>query len=118
MSTRSIIALTTKQNTIDFISCHFDGDIDYVGRILVQNYNTYKKVKNLIDLGDICSLEKSLSKTKFLDNNLYQTKCRSFNNEEQFMNYFRDIQKHDKEFIYLFKNNKWYVYIPYLKKRN
>ena len=44
------------------VYCHYDGYPEYVGKILVNHYNTPEKVTKLISMGDISSLEKSIGK--------------------------------------------------------
>ncbi len=54
MATRSTISIIKKNNTIQSIYCHFDGDT--VGNILNEYYNDYEKVIELINLGSLSYL--------------------------------------------------------------
>ena len=63
MATRSNIEIENKDGTVSAIYCHFDGYIDGVGEILYKNYNTREKLEQLIALGDISSLGKTLEET-------------------------------------------------------
>jgi hypothetical protein len=63
MATRSRIAIENQDGTVTSIYCHFDGYIDGVGKILQENYNTREKMEQLIDLGDISSLGKTIEET-------------------------------------------------------
>ena len=57
MATRSYIGIyNSESNTVDYIYCHFDGFLDYVGRILVNYYTDAARVRQLIALGDISSI--------------------------------------------------------------
>lgn len=56
MATRSTIALEFADGTVEQIYCHWDGYIDYNGRILFEHYQDPFKLRELIDLGDISSL--------------------------------------------------------------
>jgi hypothetical protein len=71
MSTGSLIGYKIPEKVKDemrtahkFISCHFDGYPTYVGRVLLEHYNTPKLVKSLIALGDISSLNENLAPQK------------------------------------------------------
>ena len=56
MATRSRVGLMLEDGTIKHSYCHFDGYPDGVGSILVQNYNTRDKIKELLSFGDMSYL--------------------------------------------------------------
>jgi hypothetical protein len=56
MATRSTIALEYADGTVDQIYCHWDGYLEGVGKILLENYMDPFKVQELMDLGDVSSL--------------------------------------------------------------
>lgn len=60
MGTRSTIALEFADGTVQQIYCHWDGYLDYNGRILQEHYSDPFKLRELIDLGDISSLGASI----------------------------------------------------------
>ena len=60
MSTRSYIAMKTGENTYRAVYCHYDGYLEYNGRMLLEHYNTQERVKKLLDLGCISSLHEKL----------------------------------------------------------
>lgn len=64
MSTRSNIAIKRKNGSIESIYCHFDGYLDYNGYILLNYYKDINKINELIDLGDISSLDKEVNPTE------------------------------------------------------
>lgn len=57
MATRSTITLSTPEG-YDSIYCHWDGAPSHNGVVLFENYDTEEKVKELIALGSISSLNK------------------------------------------------------------
>ena len=63
MATRSNIAIENQDGSVSAIYCHFDGYIDGVGKILQENYNTREEMEQLIALGDISSLGKTIEET-------------------------------------------------------
>ena len=63
MATRSNIAIENQDGSVSAIYCHFDGYIDGAGKILQENYNTKEEMEQLIALGDISSLGKTIEET-------------------------------------------------------
>lgn len=62
MSTRAYIALKYKnEDDVDAIYCHYDGNINGVGNILLKYYSTLDRVEELLENGDVSILEKYLS---------------------------------------------------------
>lgn len=61
MATRSRIGMELENGTVKSIYCHWDGYPSHNGRILLEHYQDAEKVKALIELGDISSLEKEVS---------------------------------------------------------
>ena len=64
MGTSSRIGITTDDNHVLCIYCHWDGYLDGVGYVLKHYYTTKEKVQQLIDLGDISYLKKNVSPDK------------------------------------------------------
>ena len=60
MATRSNIAIVNQDKSISSIYCHWDGYPEYVGKILLNHYNTADIVNNLMKLGDLSSLGEHL----------------------------------------------------------
>lgn len=56
MATRSRIAIEDQTGKVRSIYCHWDGYLSNNGRILLEHYQTQEKVKSLIALGSISSL--------------------------------------------------------------
>lgn len=63
MSTRSNIAILNNDGTVTAIYAHWDGYIDYNGRILSESYQEIEKVKKLISGGDLSSLYREIEPT-------------------------------------------------------
>lgn len=60
MATRSTIALEAANGTVTQIYCHWDGYLDYNGKILFEHYQDPAKVQQLMELGDISVLKESV----------------------------------------------------------
>ena len=59
MSTRAAIIMKAGDSYIG-IYCHNDGYLSHVGEILKKHYTDLAEVKELIELGDISSLQKNV----------------------------------------------------------
>ena len=60
MSTRSFIAKQIGEDQYRTVYCHSDGYLTYNGAMLLDRYNTPKKVDELLALGDLSVLNKNL----------------------------------------------------------
>lgn len=65
MSTNALIGITNDDGTIDMIYNHWDGYPEGVGKILIDCYNTKEKLRELINLGNISSLDEDIDHTTF-----------------------------------------------------
>ena len=110
MSTRSNIAIETKDGKIKVVYCHSDGYIGGVGKTLVNNYKNYDDVEQLINGGGISSLGDNLLETSYY--------CRDWGRENEdkpiiynneFCMFWDMTGATMIEYIYLFKNNDWFV---------
>ena len=123
MSTRSNIAVQLKDSTkVKVVYCHCDGYIQGVGKTLVENYKNYDDAISLLQFGGISSLGNNLKETSFYsrDWGRKDDNCTEYQNEFQFM--YDMTGSTMIEYIYLFKDNKWFVststYIPSKKLKN
>ncbi len=122
MGTRSRIAIKNTDGSIKSIYCHWDGYLCGVGKTLLENYKDENKIKELIALGDISSLSENINPPEGITHT-FNYPCdgvvvayhrdRGWNfhdrtcvDENDLMNYFNDS---DEEFLYLFKDGKWFV---------
>ena len=103
MGTRSNIAYERPNGQVVVTYCHYDGYPEYNGVILNENYNTPKKAEELANQGYFVSLQTtikdSLEGRKHEDPPMIYHSLHSYLNNINF----------DIEWIYLFKNNQWYV---------
>ena len=108
MSTRSEIAIENKDGSISSIYCHSDGYIEHNGYLLNKHYKSHKLALSIIEQNDCSYLGETIEESRFYNSwRNENTKYKKFNNESSFMQDFNnDIFA---EYIYLFKNNKWYV---------
>jgi hypothetical protein len=110
-----------KNNKIRSIYCHYDGYPEGVGKTLLQYYNSWSKIKPLIDLGDISSLGLTIGKKHDFDNEKLRNKMTTFygrdrgekgtkarvdSSSESYVNINKDW---DIEYFYLYENDEWLV---------
>jgi hypothetical protein len=62
MGTRSTIALEFADGTVEQVYCHWDGYLENNGKILQEHYSDPFKLRDLINMGGISSLGKSIGK--------------------------------------------------------
>lgn len=60
MSTTSRIGILNTDGSIESISCHCDGYINHVGKLLFLYYNNESIIRKMLDLGDMHCLKKKL----------------------------------------------------------
>ena len=123
MATRSTIAMKTPEGKIRSIYCHWDGYLDYNGKVLMNYYTDPAKVLKLINLGDISSLKEQIGEKHSFDRHYEQPEL-----EDMFANwtlaYHRDrgeelcIAEYDdvpswiadmEEYAYLWDGKDWIV---------
>ena len=60
MGTRSAIGVVTGDGSIRAVYCHYDGYLDGVGKTLLENYNDFESIMDLVGFGDMSSLGTSI----------------------------------------------------------
>ena len=110
MSTRSNIAIEDpKTKKVKVIYVHSDGYPYGVGKCLVDHYNNYDSAKELFNHGDASYLGDTIGECSFYgrDWNRKEDPAKTYRDEWMYMYNMRgDCHI---EYIYLFKDNRWYV---------
>ena len=120
MGTRSSIAVK-HGDVIKAVYCHWDGYLDYNGRILLGNYGS-AKANNLVALGDLSSLRENIGEkhdfsgnegrdngwTTFYgrDRGEEDVSWRVFHSEKAWVESMSDA---GCEYFYLMDNGVWFV---------
>lgn len=60
MSTNAFIGII-ENNSITYIYNHSDGYLEYLGRMLLEHYNSEEKAKALVELGDVSVVKEKLA---------------------------------------------------------
>ena len=127
MATRSVITKLDNKGA-KAIYCHSDGYLEHVGRVLDGHYRDESKVDELLEHGDVSSLNENIGeKLPFNDYMLFHEKkqCRFYHRdrgedkkeaatlggENELVKFA--TEKCDAEYIYMFAFGSWYVYDVY-----
>jgi hypothetical protein len=116
MGTRSFIVIKMPSG-FKGVYCHWDGYLEHVGRILREHYTAPAKIEDLIEHGDISSLDVEIGSKHDLDNRpdgqtTFYGRDRGENDSgsksrktlRSIMNY---ANRCGCEFFYLFANGEW-----------
>ena len=131
MSTRSSIGIHDETtNTVTAVYCHWDGYPRNNGRILMEYYDTPKKVKELISYGDISSLKPTIGVEHPFENPgrfdtpewyehrvKYQDQCTFYGRDRGEEVIVREYENQEElfdsnvtvEFFYVMSNGVWYM---------
>jgi hypothetical protein len=118
MSTNSFICIKTESNQFKCIYCHYDGEPEFNGKILVQHYNSLEKAESLLALGDASCIDKSIEKP---DGHSFNNRIDGYSvfyhrdrgedkdtTKAQIYDNFNDLGYND--YTYVFENNQWKCY--------
>ena len=113
---------------VESIYCD-SGDINNVGKKLFYDYNTENNVKELIKLGDLKDLRKTLNETmryRYTSQHIDIFKKRDDYCNQELIDHFArgryetgdrsqplvriqlNIDKHKEHYVYMWSNNRWY----------
>ena len=110
MATRSTIALEFADGTVQQVYCHWDGYLDNNGNILRNHYTDAFKLRDLLDQGDLSSLDTDVESCSFYMRDRNETDChaRKF---KDFQEYTREAQREEYDYILRNVNGKaqWFV---------
>lgn len=105
MATRSTIALEYADGTVGQIYCHWDGYLEHNGKILLEQYKDPFKVRDMLDCGDMSSLDSDVSGCAFYADRGEDCPQRMFRN---FAEYKREAAREEFNYI-LRRDSRWYV---------
>jgi hypothetical protein len=96
MGTRSTIALEFADGTVQQVYCHWDGYLSNNGRILNDSYMDPFKVKELVELGGMSSLESDVDGCSFYTE---RGEDLDINKYKDIAEYFADCQGEEYDYI-------------------
>ena len=111
MATRSRIGLLLETGYVLSVYHHWDGYPQWLGVTLREKFNTYDKIAELLDGGDVScidsdtnwSLEKCESHVQYYNDRGEKTEPRLDITVEDYLD-------NGEEYAYLFENNEWICY--------
>ena len=115
MSTRSNIAIRESDGTMEVIYCHFDGYVEGgVGEQLLNHYDDETKVRNLIKLGGISSLEDTIEDTaeKAYTKRGEELEIMHFDNDTQYAERMKDDIWIEYIYVYDVESQRWLMMTP------
>lgn len=103
MSTRSRVGIKEKDGTVRSVYVHFDGYVAGVGKTLYESYQDADKIEQLINLGDMSSINSEIEK------------CEPYTQRGEDLNIATDtllsFKKYwascGEEYVYLYTDGKW-----------
>jgi hypothetical protein len=123
MGTRSRIGIENQDGTITSVYCHWDGYPSYNGRMLLENYNTEEKIRELLSYGDMSSLSVHIGVQHPFDppfsvgtpeHKEFRKMCTFYGRDRGEENVdarvhptINDFMYHGEEYNYLFKDGAW-----------
>ena len=130
MDIKAKIGVINERGTIDSVYCSLDGDIENVGRLLLENYNDYALASKLVSYGDIYRLKKYLDKGIFTDESKEETTIFDIRDQKlswslyktshnrTLNSYLNSSRERGATYAYLFdkERNEWLCYDLVLNK--
>ena len=122
MSTRCCIGLKGAPrdgcSEVRSIYSHSDGYPSYVGKLLLENYDTPEKVNQLLDLGDISLLGSEIGEKHKFEDRSHPTWCLAYGRDRGEDADQIKARKHvsvaefllacQEDYTYLFDNGQWF----------
>jgi hypothetical protein len=105
MGTRSTIALEFADGTVKQVYCHWDGYLSNNGQILLKHYQDPFKTRELLDEGDMSSLETTVEGCTFYKERGEDCPQRMYKDYAEFR---KEAQGEEYNYI-LRRDGKWYV---------
>jgi len=115
MATRSRIGLLLETGYVLSVYHHWDGYPQWLGVTLREKFNTYEKIAELLDGGDVSCIDSDSDwQLNKVDNHVQYYNDRGENTEPRLDQTVEDYLENGEEFAYLFENNEWVCYkLPY-----
>lgn len=121
MATQSTISVVTEDFRVKTIYCHFDGYLEWVGKTLLDHYNSRELAEELVSFGDLSVLGERIHPT--VDTHSFDTPeegtCIYYGRDrgelktehKRFHSLEGYIRGADfQEFNYIFRNNEWQLF--------
>ncbi|MBD5091850.1 MAG: hypothetical protein HDT36_00485 [Clostridiales bacterium] len=130
MITRSYICIEQEDGMLKGIYCHYDGYLEYNGKILATHYTNREKVEKLISLGNLFSLQKNIAPDPKLPHSfdydkrqkdvcIFYGRDRGYKGTNAHYVTYEMVKNSWSKYMYVFRlNNEWYYTKTYHDKPN
>lgn len=105
MSTRSRVGIKEKDGTVRSVYVHFDGYVAGVGKILYESYQDVDKIEQLINLGDMSSINSEVEKCEPYTQRGKDLKIAT----DTLLSFKRYWASCWEEYVYLYTDGRWMV---------
>ena len=110
MGTASMIGIYNEDGSVTATYCHYDGYLEYMGRMLTETYNTPKTARMVAECGYLSSLEYDFKRS--LAEAVHKNESAvPYESVEQFMKNGYDYA--GAEYLYLFDGETWFFACKY-----
>ena len=111
MATRSRIGLLLETGFVLSVYHHWDGYPQWLGVTLREKFNTYDKIAELLDGGDVSCIDSDDdSSLEKVDNHVQYYNDRGEKTEPRLDTCVEDYLVNGEEYAFLFENNQWVCY--------
>ena len=114
MATRARIGLLLETGYVLSVYHHWDGYPEWLGVTLQEKFNTYEKIAELIDGGNMSSCNSDnvydYEKQEFVKRDPQPEYYGGTNEEPRLDTTVEDYLANGEEYAYLFENNQWVCY--------
>lgn len=106
MATRSSIAVVLVDGSVKSIYCHYDGNVGHNGKMLKGHYSTYEQALELVQQGDMSSLDETIEESEFYARDRGEDLVvRTYPN----LNFYLLSQDYRQEYDYIFNEGQWFL---------
>ena len=106
MATRSSIAVVLNDGSVKSIYCHYDGYVGYNGKYLRAYYNTYEQALELVQKGDMSSLNETIEESIFYSRDRGEKLVvRTYSS----LKFYLLSQDYRQDYDYIFAEGQWFL---------
>lgn len=105
MGTSSMIGYIKEDGTVAATYCHYDGYVEYNGRLLFDSFNTSEKAKEVAETGYLSGLKADLEVSK--SESVHKEAPTVFDTPKTFID--TGDYTHGAQYLYLFDGEDWLI---------
>lgn len=111
MATSANIGLEREDGTIIYVSCHYDGDVKGVGKILEKSFKKPENVRKIIERGNMRSMADKISEIQFFlkRSDLSKIPQDQRENIAENRDNFLKLLNEETSIAYLYSGGKWTI---------